>query len=322
MREKVYVFEYGKNPSSDYYVIPAFSSQGFNIVRVDAREKEFPKPEEGSYICVVRYFNRNLIRYVKAYKSRFKKLIYFMDDGLWDIKSLLSVQRIYGFRLFKKAYIYKYFALKENFEVWVSTDYLERKYKKYNPKVVYPYPTEIEENEKVSHNNNVVFFHGTASHKEEFIWLSELFKEISNDLLIEIFLDDKNFKMFKGIKNLIAIRPISWESYLKFSKLKYRSVGLVPLFENEFNKGRSWIKFYDITRSGAVGIYSDKVPYANLIKAFKAGIVLPMEKKSWIDALREVLSSENLRKELFSGAINLVKYLRDEALKSYERALG
>ena len=218
-----------------------------------------------------------------------------MDDGLWDIKSLLSVSPIYAWRLFKKAYLYKSKILDLGAEVWVSTEYLKNKYSQYKPKLVYPYPIGLDEPHLSKSFPKVVFYHGTSSHKEELEWLGELFAKLSERLvqvLLEIVLDDKHWKLFRGIKNLVALRPMRWESFYEFSKLKYRTVGIAPLFDSEFNRGRSWIKFYDITRSGAVGIFSTYASYSHYIQDFKAGYVLPMEIDLWVEAIEELIKNE------------------------------
>ena len=320
----VYILEQGINPSSDYYIIPVFSLNGYSVVRIDIRRDKFPEIEEGSTVCIVRYLNKKVLKFLKENRNRIGRLIYFMDDGLWDIKALLSLPPAYAIRIFKGAYIYRRAVIKLGAELWVSTDYLARKYKNYNPKIIYPYPLGLEEVSLSESKTNLIFYHGTSSHRKEISWLSSLAKSINKafpDVLMEVVLDRKNKKHFAGVKNLLSLRPMNWETFYRFSSLRYRTVGLVPLFDEEFNRGRSWVKFYDITRSGAVGIYSEKVPYAEMIKKFRAGVVLPMEQGFWIEAIKELLTFEEKRAELFSGAKKLLNYLREKAEKSYREVL-
>ena len=322
---QVYIFEQGENPSSDYYIVPAFSHSRHTINRVDIRENTLTEICEGSTVCVVRYMTKGTLDLLRRNITKISKLIYFMDDGLWDMKSLLSLPPLYALRIFKKAYLFRSAILKLEAEVWVSTDYLGKKYGKYNPRVVYPYPIGLENVRMSKSDLKVVFYHGTSSHKEEFRWLRVFLKlasEKHSDVLFEVALDNKKAKLFNGITNLVPVRSMGWKAFYRFSSLRYRSVGLVPLFNTEFNRGRSWVKFYDITRGGAVGIYSEHVPYANMIKKFDAGLVLPMDKKLWLDALEELLSREDKRMELFEGALKLVDHLRKEAEKSYRKALS
>ena len=307
-----YVFEEAPNPSSDYYILPFLNAKGLDVRRISIYS-DYPPIEKDSSVFVVRYLNRRLIKHIKTYRDNIAKLVYFMDDGLWDLKAISSVPLLYAWRLFRKAYVYKKDILELKAEVWVSTKYLQEKYSKHNPKLIHPYPIGLEDPKVSESTQKVVFYHVTSSHKEEFLWLKELFQELSKEvpsIILEIVLDDKLWKTFKGIKNLVPIRPMKWESFYKFSSLKYRTLGLAPLFDNEFNRGRSWIKFYDITRSGAVGIYSELAPYSSLIKEFKAGVVLPMDRKLWLEAIKELTFNEDYRRSLFENAKALVEYLK------------
>jgi len=321
---KTFIFELFPNPSTDYYIIPALSLQGIKVQKIELKRDEYPPVKKGSWVFIVRYLSPKLLTYLVKNRKNIERLIYFMDDGLWDIKSISSLPLSYALRIFRRAYVYKYILNKLGAEIWVSTDYLAKKYAKYNPKVVYPYPLGLENVSFSKRDSKVIFYHGTSSHKEEFRWLKNFFsiasKEIK-DVLFEVVLDDKWAKTFRGISGLVAIRPMNWQAFYKFSSLKYRCIGLVPLFENEFNKGRSWIKFYDITRGGAVGIYSENAPYANLIRNFQAGLVLPMREEMWLEAIRELIINEDKRKELFDGAMKLVEHLRLKAIESYKKAL-
>jgi len=295
------------------------------VHKVGLKREDYPPVEKGSLVILVRYLTPKLLIHIVRNRKNIERLIYFMDDGLWDIKAIGSLPPSYAFRLLKRAYIYKYLLPKLDAELWVSTDYLAKKYAKYKPKVIYPYPLGLENVNFSENNHKVVFYHGTSSHKEEFKWLRNFLflasKEIK-EVIFEVVLDDKWIKVFRGIQGLVAVRPMNWLSFYEFSSLKYRSVGLVPLFKNEFNLGRSWVKFYDITRSGAVGIYSEHAPYAELIKDFQAGLVLPMKEEVWLEALHDLLFNKEKRKKLFEGASKLVEYLRIKAIESYKSALA
>ncbi|WP_448588119.1 hypothetical protein [Thermocrinis sp.] len=309
-----YVFEEGVNPSSDYYIIPLLNIKGFDVRRIHTYKDEFPEIEYDSYVFIVRYLTQRLVKHIKFYRKRIKKLIYFMDDGLWDLKSISSVPLAYAWRLFKKAYIYRWSVLELKAELWVSTDYLREKYGNYSPKLIIPYPLGLEKQEVSQGDHKVVFYHGTSSHKEEIEWLAEVFNILSQkipDILLEIILDEKNWKKFRNIRNVVAMRPMSWQTFLKFSSLKYRKVGLVPLFPKEFNRGRSWIKFYDITRSGAVGIYSEHAPYSEHIKNFQTGLVLPMDEKEWVLAVENLIKDEEFRRNIFNNSRTMVEYFKE-----------
>jgi len=316
----VLLFTEGKNPSTDYYLLPLLNYGGIAFKEIYLGGP-YPEPQEDISVIIVRYANARLISYLKKHRSKIKHLIYFMDDGLWDLKALFSLPPLYAWRLFKKAYLWKKPLLELGVRLWVSTDYLAKKYAPYSPHIIHPYPIGLDNPEPSQSTSEVLFYHGTSSHKKEIKWLAGLYKHLSSqNLLLEVVLDDKNYKLFKGLPNLLSFRPMSWKTYLSFSAFKYRTLGLVPLFDEEFNRGRSWVKFYDITRSGAVGIYSEHAPYSKLIRKFGAGEVLPMDTSLWKEHIRKLLS-EDKRKELWEGALSLLEHLRQVVLTNYELTL-
>jgi redox-sensitive bicupin YhaK (pirin superfamily) len=112
---------------------------------------------------------------------------------------------------------------------------------------------------------------------------------------------------------------MKWHEYLQFSALKYRHIGLALLFDSPFNKGRSYVKFFNIMRSGAVGIYSEHFPLAKRIKEFQAGVVLPMEVEVWKSAILELAGSSERREKLFEGSKKLIFHLKEKTLEAYQK---
>jgi len=269
-----------------------------------------------NYKIIVRYF------LFKDFLKKKENLIYFMDDDLWDLKALKHVPLKYAWKIFSKAYIYKPWVVR-NAKILVSSEYLAEKYKQYNPQVIYPYPIYID-TQNLKHNpvdkTLVIFFHATASHVDEFVFINELTKALAkDDMVFEIIVDKRTAKKFKGIRNVVLIDPVPWETYLKFSTIGYRHIGLAPLYDNLFNRGRSYVKFFNIVRSGAVGIYSEHFPIANLIKEYGAGEVLPMDLKLWAEKIRELLKYAEKREKIYKASLELTEYLRKKALESYNK---
>ena len=288
------------NPTISYYIKPLLDKKKLN-----------------SFIFLIRYVD---FKYV--INSKENSFIYFMDDDLWDLKALRYVPLRYAWKIFSKAYIYKPWIVR-NAKILVSNEYLAQKYKEYNPQVIYPYPIYID-TRRLKHNpvegSPVVFFHATASHVDEFIFINKLAKKLEEEnIVFEVIVDRKIARRFRGIKNVVLINPMRWDTYLRFSVLGYRHVGLAPLFDNLFNRGRSYVKFFNIVRSGAVGIYSEHFPIADLIKEYKAGEVVPMDLELWSEKVKELVNDREKREEMYRASLELTEYLRERALESYSK---
>jgi hypothetical protein len=245
-----------------------------------------------------------------------------MDDDLFDLKGLKELPLRYAWKIFNKALRFKSWIIKYT-QILVANSYLKEKYQQYNPFVLPPFPAYLDL-DKLSLNpiftKPVCFYHATASHKKEFFWLKDLLESLQQeDLLFELVVDKKIANLYRGLKNVWVVNTMKWQEYLQFSALKYRHIGLALLFDSPFNRGRSYVKFFNIIRSGAVGIYSEYFPLAKLIKEFQAGVVLPMEVEVWKSAILELAGSSERREKLFEGSKKLLLHLKEKTLEAYQK---
>ena len=77
---------------------------------------------------------------------------------------------------------------------------------------------------------------------------------------------------------------------------------LNPIIKSNFNDYRSPTKFFDTTRLGAVGIYSNTAPFDAFIRNNQDGILLENNIDLWNDKISYLLSNVNERERLFLNA--------------------
>jgi hypothetical protein len=137
--------------------------------------------------------------------------------------------------------------------------------------------------------------------------------------VFEIIGNRKVKKMFADIPRVRVLSGMSWEKYLEYSENVHYQVGLAPCFNTPFNQTRSYTKLFDITRVGAVGIYSNSMPYKNIILDKEIGMLVENTNQEWIDAitsLLKVLPSE--RNRIYLNSLNWCADNSGE-MKFYER---
>ena len=273
-------------------------------------------------IFIVRYLTDAVLKWIEKNRVKIEKIYYLMDDDLFDLKVLKELPLRYAWKIFNKALRFKSWIIK-NTQILIANSYLKEKYQQYNPFVLPPYPAYLDL-DKLSLNpiftKPVCFYHATTSHKKEFFWLKDLLESLQQeDLLFELVVDKKIANLYKGFRNVWVVNTMKWHEYLQFSALKYRHIGLALLFDSPFNKGRSYVKFFNIMRSGAVGIYSEHFPLAKRIQEFQAGVVLPMEVEVWKSATLELAGSSERREKLFEGAKKLLFHLKEKTLEAYQK---
>ena len=96
---------------------------------------------------------------------------------------------------------------------------------------------------------------------------------------------------------------MDWESFLLDTQNRNVDIVLNPILNSEFNSFRSPTKFFDITRLGAVGIYSRKLPYSNFIKHNYDGILLNNDMDLWYKTINYLLIDKSKRQEIVRNAI-------------------
>jgi hypothetical protein len=302
--------------------MPLLENKGLKFIRITHREIINILVEERTVIFIVRYLTDAVLKWIEKNRVKIEKIYYLMDDDLFDLKGLKELPLRYAWKIFNKALRFKSWIIK-NTQILVSNSYLKEKYQQYNPFVLPPYPAYLDL-DKLSLNpiftKPVCFYHATTSHKKEFFWLKDLLESLQQeDLLFELVVDKKLANLYRGLKNVWVVNTLKWQEYLQFSSLNYRHIGFALLLDSPFNKGRSYVKFFNIMRSGAVGIYSEHFPLARLIKEFQAGVVLPMEVEVWKSAVLELAGSSERREKLFEGAKKLLLHLKEKTLEVYQK---
>ena len=69
---------------------------------------------------------------------------------------------------------------------------------------------------------------------------------------------------------------------------------LAPLLPGRFNTMRSAVKIFDITRCGAVGIFTQEPPYVPALNDIAAAL-LPNDPAVWVDAIVALLQDDDRR---------------------------
>jgi hypothetical protein len=82
------------------------------------------------------------------------------------------------------------------------------------------------------------------------------------------------------------------------------------MLDHPFNQSRSYTKFFDITRAGAVGVYAKPGPWQHLIDHEKNGLLCPMESQAWVDAILALAANApEVRQALVQNAQEKITFL-------------
>lgn len=321
MKKDIWIVEELRNSSTDYYIIPALRYLGLYERAILLKEPPRDINYKDITLIFVRYLTGEWVRFIKEYKDRIKKVIYFMDDDLFDISAWRGLPIRYIKKLFLKAYRWKRFLINIKADFFVSTSYLAKKYYYLDPILLPPYPIFEPFMGKERDENINIFYFSSDSHQREKLWLYDIIDEIissNKNVIFEIIGNSEIYKRFKGLKRVIVIYPMKWEAYINILQNKRRHIGLVPFFNSKFGNAKSWTKFFEMVACGAVGIYSKNSPYEKVVENGKDGILIPNEKDQWIKAIKLLLEDEAKRKELYINTLNKLYALKGDTEKVYE----
>lgn len=323
--EEIWIVEEQSNPSTEYYILPAFK-----VLNLGERIRIFNNPKEilkkNIIIIFVRYLTKNWIKFVEQNKDYIKKIIYFMDDDLFDLKSYKSLPLRYIKKIYLKAYRWKRWLIEMKADFFVSTEYLAKKYSYMNPLILPPYPVldlpsinEIKKNKE--HEIIKVFYYGTASHTKEIKWLHDIVKAVilsNKNIIFEFVGNDKVYKIFQSLERVIVVHPMKWNLYKIFLLSQKRHIGLVPMIDNNFNRARSYTKFFEFVSCGAVGVYSEESCYKDVISNETDGILLSNDKTVWIENILLLAENDLYRLKLYSNSLEKLNKIKELAEKIYK----
>ncbi len=284
---------------------------------------------------------------IRKFKQMGKRVIYEMDDDLWTVNSDNPSIAISS----EKKWQYEH-VVTEASAVTTTTEFLANKIKKFN-KNVFVCPNAIDfthylerfrVNEKIQ-----IGYSGAASHWADLHLIIEPLLELQGKYdfdfilqgMVSTPLESEAYTMRQVINLKLQPEKIRYmEStlalYEKLRGLRYThipfyvpylhaavlrrcdlDIGLAPLLDNEFNRGKSCLKFYEYAALGTATLASDVLPYNK-----EVGYCAKNKFHDWKSKLEKLIVDEKFRKELAKKQHDWVKENRSLEMvsKQWEKA--
>lgn len=299
----------GATASSDYFLFPYVERLGYRAVLVDSRAEPPDRfPVEGCRLVVVaRYVSARWLGLLTQLRRDGVTLSYFMDDDLFDLHALSGLPWGLRWKIFNRAYRYRRRLLAICDEFLVSTAHLAEKYAADHPVLLPPVPTSAT---MATHEAVVVCYHGTPNHRPEMEWLVPVIEAVqarASNIHFELFGAPAVNGVLKRLPRVAVLQPMTWPNYRSFTASQRRDLGLAPLLSTLFNEARGPTKFFDYTRMGAVGLYSDRPPFRGFIEHGVDGVLIPNDPARWAEAIIDLAGDVVKRKQMAAAAQERVK---------------
>jgi glycosyltransferase involved in cell wall biosynthesis len=321
---RVLVVEERDNPSTAYFLLPALARLGRPVSRYGFADLPGPGDLDGAMVVFVRYLPRGWRRLVAGARRRLSRLVFFMDDDLFDTTASRGAPPHYRFKLWRMAARHRGWLTAQGAEYWVSTPFLAEKYAAWSPRLVPPAPLADAPPHpgEPDTDGRRVFYHGTASHNPDIRWLFPVLAEVLANrpgLSFEVVGKGKMAAAWAALPRVTVVPPMPWPAYRIFAAVPGRHVGLAPQLPSAFNAARSFTKFFDITRSGAVGVYAAHSACSDVVEHEKDGLVVPMRPAAWAEAIVRLALDDGLRAAMLRNARDKTADLARRAAQSHAR---
>lgn len=301
---KVIVLQQGNNPSTDYYIRSRLLGRAeSDVLYIDINshpDKVFLQP--GALVIIVRYIELPWLKWLQKNRDQLSGVVYFMDDDLPAAMWSFDLPLRYRYKIFSKFIVYRQYLARVCSDIWLSTDVLVQRYAASHVSCMTPLPVPA-----IAANDSMVslFYHGSGSHLPEYRWLKNVVMaslENNADLSFIAIGDESVKRLFRGLSRVIVINQMDWLTYSSSLHLLRHDIGLAPLLATRFNSARSYVKYFDITRFGAAGIYSRSAPFIDFVSDGYDGLLCENRPELWVDAISCLARSPLQRRTLLENA--------------------
>lgn len=270
------------------------------------------KDHIGKYNLAIlqRQYKFEVLEPILEMKRTGTKLIYEIDDDLFHVPEWNPAHEILGARKTQDGI--KHFLSQVN-AMFVTTEALKKAYEDYCEHI-YVLPNSLDysflfPSEDYNTKLPVVCWQGSMTHERDVAIAQKGFEQLAQD-------KDLIFKMWCGFdretKNPIFDIPgaqtlplVPFEGFFQMFGQVGVYIGVAPLAANQFNKGKSNLKFLEYTAYNAVTVASNFGPYKDTIEDGITGILVS-DNRDWYDKVREVLDDSDLYMSILNNAKQFV----------------
>lgn len=111
---------------------------------------------------------------------------------------------------------------------------------------------------------------------------------------------------------------LPWDKFRAYQTRRHVHICLAPLLDTPFNRGKSFIKFLDITVMGGVGIYSNRAPYTEIVEHGVNGLLAGDAPSEWQRCLTWLLDHPEKAHAMASAAQEEARRRRLDELPGWE----
>lgn len=304
----------GARPTEDIYFLASAASglrhRGVAVERFTASRsfgaswvhgRSLLRRFAGANLLLCRSLPLGWLRWLERHRDAFGYIAYLIDDDIFAASNDPTLPATYRKRMGGIAkHQPRIVSLAD--EVVASSEQLARCFfsehdnvQVLTPPLITPLPSLQHFSQPPSSSANwKIGFYGTRAHLADLMHIAPAIEGMQSqrmDTQVEIMLGPHTPESLITLPRLNAPCPLAWEAFKVYQREHRCHIGLAPLLNTPFNHGKSFIKFFDITAMGGVGIYSNRYPYTEIVQHGKNGLLVNDAPVEWRSALEHLLEN-------------------------------
>ncbi|MDN6298536.1 MAG: glycosyltransferase [Halomonas sp.] len=298
-RERWLLLSDGARPTEDIYflesVVPFLRSAGHDAGRLDVRgwRWRFARwvlvRQPGANLVLCRTLPARVLSWLERYREAFGRVVYIIDDDLAAAAEDTTLPPAYRARMARAAEQQpRLLALAD--EVQVASPQLARRLQHDNvtvtpPPMIAPRPGLEHFARKPSAEEPWrLGFYGTRAHLADLERIAPVLEAIQrkrDDTTLELMLGEHAPAALACLPRTNCPPPLGWQKFRRYQARQRVHIGLAPLCDTPFNRGKSFIKFLDIAAMGGVGVYANCAPYTEVVEHGVNGLLAKDDPADW-----------------------------------------
>lgn len=302
----------GAQPTEDIYFLasaaPVLEASGARVQRITAsrsaplawwQQLRYGAELRGHHLIVCRSLPLHWIQWLERHRHRFVALTYLIDDDLGAAADDTSLPTAYRERMARVAALQpRLLALADR--VVACSDQLAERLRLYHgnvqvltPPLLAPLPSrEHLVTGPGAESPWRLGFHGTRAHIGDLQHIAPALESLQterDDTHLEIMLGAHTPANLAALPRTSTPKPLPWSEFQAYQQQQRVHIGLAPLWDSPFNRGKSFIKFLDIATMGGVGVFSRRYPYTEVVQHGVNGLLADDTPSAWAECLARLL---------------------------------
>ncbi|URZ06305.1 glycosyltransferase [Clostridium felsineum] len=288
-------------------------SDQYNMIYISSHQLNEEILDMVDIVILHRTYDRAASEFLNLAKHKNKPVIYWLDDDLLNVHKFIT-----GFLIPDTTQFDELVYQIKNADLIVSaSSQISRSVTKYNANIRELKITILKKyiKEDFSQNNDsfkIAYIGNPRKSEMDLIWDDLI--SISNQYRgkVEFYFwgyIPERIKEIKASRVYTEKYTMSYYEYLNRLKKEKFNLIIAPLFESEFNNGKSPTKYLEACVCGAVGLYSDVSTYDGVIDGVN-GFKVKNEKYAWNDKIQKIIEMDSCELKLIYN--NAVKNVIEE----------